>query len=496
MGRSKPIYSEIRSLRRILDDIGGNGNVESSVTGGGGSGKGSGTIKQGREAYTRLLEILSDHRLRQQLGDEAIPDELYNNSNNNNDDDDDDDYDDPSTRLPHTSRKVRAKQRTALAEMWKSLITSSIQCIQQMIRNTRHRKRKVSTTTTTTSKYNEEDIRFPYKLLQLCFATDPIFDAPPSSSVTSSSYMKQQHSNKQSSGKTSTKASMTTSKPLPNLIPNKLGKEQSKLLYRYCIDLLTDIDQERQAMLLSSSETSGGRNQNNNNIDTVEDIVLSMLLYMCGRTELVSYYTSKAQIRTIVVTIVQPRIVQRLLSSNTTLLHQQQQPSQHYASSTTPQIIVSCKIWYTLYTTCSKIGIGLQYNIPESFYLFAIWCQQQLQHHDASTSSSSSSFTLLRQETMYLLNAIAVLLHTDPDLCIASLQRHGAMIVPYLQQCYRLLLPTNFTARSINSSSCTTGSTGTSTAIATALYYFLLQYMYVTLYYSCVCMFVFIYVFV
>jgi hypothetical protein len=333
MGRLKPITSEIRYIQSIFD------TVICGISSGRGGGKsiGGDTIKQCRVAYTRLLAILRDVQLRQQLGDEAIPDDLYNNN------DDDTDPDGGSSHmLPHTSRKVRSMQRAVLAEMWKKLITSSVLCIQQMIQtreipNTRLRKRKGSTTTSSTSKYYEDDVRFPFELIQLCFATDPVFDSVPPPSP--SPILLPRPSDKQSHIKASTKT-------LPNLIPNKLGKEQSELLFRYCIDLLSEIeservDQERPSM--QSSEMTMGMQQYNCGIDTIEDILLSMLLYMCGRTELVSYYSCKDHIRTIVANIIQPRIMQGLTSPTSpgsSIVQQESQ--QHLATSTTPLF----KNWY------------------------------------------------------------------------------------------------------------------------------------------------------
>jgi hypothetical protein len=446
MGRPRPIYNEIKLLRKQLDQF-GTGKSEST-------GSGAGSIKKCREAYTRLLEILGDPNTRQQLAEEAIPDHVYDD----NDDDDDGNnrndygnanrYNNSRTQVP-----VLPMQRTALSEMWKTLIISSIYCVQNIISHQTTRKRKG---TKTFIKYNENDINFPHQLLKLCFMYDPIFD---SKDISSSNYHNYNCNNKQ------------TQRHNTNFTPCKIGKGQSKLLYNYCITLLSDLDNDGYTGTGTYNNDNHAQQQmeaitNYNNNDTkIEQIILSMLLFICGRVELVAYYKSQHHIRTIVMNIIQQRILLPEL--------QQQQPHHpphscytHDVPLLRERMIISCKIWYTLFTSCTTIGIGLQYNIVESIELFSTWCQQQLSlyiNHN-SVHQNQQQHSLLREETMYILNTISILLRTDPDLCVESMKRHGQIILSFIQQCYVQQFHRSAIA---------------ATTIWIALLDFLLQYMYV-----------------
>ena len=489
MGRPKPVYNEIRQLRKQLDDFSRHHSGESS-----GGGGGVATIKQCRVAYARLLEVLGDARKRQQLSDEAISDEDYKEIGRSSrgtkdmdtdDDDDDDDYPsrtrttNPTTTTTTTtrtttdrwvSRSVRARQRLALSEMWKSLLTSSVQCTQQLMRLsiTKSRKRKAATSssssssnhgasqntttvnTTTHIKYNEEDVNFPFKLLKLCYLFDPIFDEsmlpPPMSPTLSSSYIH------------------PPTPPTANILPSKLGREQAKLLYHFCINLLTDLDQEREAQRTRNDEEEANNvklnDSSSSNLDVVEQIVLSTLWFICGKVELVaSYYKPIPHVRHIMTRVVQPRIL-RLLPST----------SSSSSLSTIPQqqiVLTSCKIWYELFHTCTleDIGIGLQVLIPEAFDLFSSWCRQQPpMFHSASSS-------IMVESSTYMLNTMSIIMKRDRDLCIASLQRHGYIILPFLKSCYQQYQQQKLTFATTTNIS--------NSSIVMALHDFLLQYMYV-----------------
>ena len=533
MVRPKPVYNEIRQIRKQLNDFthyhtageSSSGCATTSTT----TTTGTHSRKQCRMAYTRLLEIFGNARKRQLLNDEAICDEDYdeivkrfreeeeeqedcdNDDDDDNDDDtvrrtkthvgtgvtsasshnvrpvdmdmdDDDDDDDADDATRHhqqrstpirigtthhhryhwISRSIRARQRLALSEMWKSLVTTSLQCTLQLLRWTtstnaaRPRKRKYtnsssissSTTTTTTTKYHEEDLNFPFKLLKLCYHFDPIFDEsfipPPlsSSSATTSDYV--HHLS-----------------PHASFIPSKLGREQAKLLYQYCTAVIADIDQDREDQRVRNEDSSRqdtNNNNNNNNIDAVEKNILSMLAFICGKRELVAtYYKPIPHIRHILIRIVQPRILQLALQPPST------------TTSTIPQqqiMLTACKIWYTLFHTCTidYIGIGLQTLIPEAFDIFASWCRQQKSVYHISSP-------VLLESSTYILNAMTILMKHDRDLCIASLQRHGYVLLPFLKASYREYQQQRLKFTSTNHVS--------HSSIVMALHDFLLQYLYV-----------------
>ena len=532
MGRPKPVYNEIRQLRKQLDAYTNHHTSESATS----TTTGSHSKKQCRVTYRRLLEIFSDAQKRQLLNEEAMsdadymeymqmetttsmttstvstdidtddvtipnttttrPKQKHHHITSIDDDDDDDDFISASNHTTSTSttpnatgtathpvsrsppsrrfvsRSIRARQRLALSEMWKSLVTSSILCAQQLLRlsrttssttstaTTRKRKQISSSTTSNTittassstaTKYNLEDVNFPFKLLQLCYHFDPVLDEPllpPPFSSTSPDH-----------------STPLLSPHATHFLPSKLGRDQSKLLYQYCVQLLADIDHHR------SDHSPDNYDGETSHLDEVERTVLSMLAYIVGKVELVaSYYRAIPHIRHIMLRIVQPRLLRGPTANSNALAMVQQQQIK----------LTAAKIWYTLFHTCSleHIGIGLQLLLPDAFDIFAAWCQQQpsvynnKKNKNTSSASSSSTSTITVELATYLLNTITILTKENRDLCIASWQRHGYVLRPFLSASYEEYQQQ--TLKFATSSAVTTHS-----SIATALHDFLLQYMYV-----------------
>jgi hypothetical protein len=361
------------------------------------------------------------------------------------------------------SRSVRTRQRLAISEMWKSLITSAIQCSQQLIivTTTRNRKRKynsgcsgssstnTATITAANTKFNIEDVKFPFKLLKLCYHYDPIFD---------DSLLPRPWSPKDTD--------FLTNRPQVRFTPSRLGKEQSKLLYYFCMQLLTDIDQHREDLRIQMEETTTTAaaddddvriNTNvidTDHIDKVEGEVLSMLEFICSKAELIAtYYKAIPHVRQIMIRIVQPRIF--IVPSTTAIVEQQK------------IVRYAFKIWYNLFHTCTidYIGIGLQALIPEAFDIFASWCRSQTYVFDAASA-------IARENSIHIINTIILLMKNDRDLCIASLQRHGYIILPFLKRMFR-----EYQQKQLNFTAATQAS---NTSIANVLHDFLLQYMYVS----------------
>jgi hypothetical protein len=182
MGRSRPVYNEIRALRTQLDE--------------------AAAVKKSRAASERLLVMLSDPDVRRRLAAEATPDNLP------------------------PGRSLTAIRRVALSEMWRALIQSAVTSVHLIARRGK-------------SKLTNQDVRFPFKLLELCDKPDEVFDEATC----------------------------------------KLGREQTKLLCSYCMTMLDD----EQTLL----------------IDGAEKTLLTMLAYICSRREFVAYFRPEQHISAI-----------------------------------------------------------------------------------------------------------------------------------------------------------------------------------------------------
>ena len=169
-------------------------------------------------------------------------------------------------------------------------------------------------------------------------------------------------------------------------------------------------------------------------IDAVEQIVLSMLSFICGKVELIAwYYKAIPHVRHIMIRVVQPRILRPPSSSSI----DDDDDSSIQLSTTIPQqqiMLTACKIWYEVFHTCTMddIGIGLESLIPEAFDIFTSWCRQQSPLFHSATSTS-----VMVESSTYIFQTITILMKQDRDLCIASLQRHGYIILPYLKSCFQ-----------------------------------------------------------
>lgn len=290
MERSRPVYNEIKGLRKQLDD--------------------AGAVKKSRAASERLLVMLSDPDVRRRLAVEATPD------------------------APPPGRSLRAIRRAALAEMWRVLIQSAITSAHLIARKGK-------------SKLTNQDLRLPLKLLELCDKPDEVFDEATS----------------------------------------KLGREQIKLLYSYCMTMLDD----DQTLL----------------IDGGEKTLLTMLAYICSRREFVAYFKPEQQISAIL-----EEVEKRLLLDDG-----------EGDSSCSPEIVqIAAKIFGNLLSTCQDLGIGLHLILPGTIKLVASWCHQ---------NEEERSFL---DETVHLLSGASILLRSNPDVAIAPLSRHGRPILQLVKR--------------------------------------------------------------
>jgi hypothetical protein len=307
MGRSRPIYNEIRGLRKQLEN--------------------EGSVKKCRDAYQRLLELLSDPDVRERLALEAIPD------------------DDGASSSRKRSRSLGSLQRTALAEMWKMLLTTAVTCAQMISRGK--------------SKITEADIHFPFKLLLLCNKSENFVDG----SVAS--------------------------------IPSNLGKEQTKLLHAYCMELL------RNESVIS-------------NVSGAELTLLSMLLYTCGRRDFVSNFKPDTHIRAVL-----EEIKKRLFNGDDA---DNSSRSQYLLPASREKALLSAKTFATLLCACRDIGIGLQILVREIVSFVSSWCRRP---------------GLFVDEVQHVLTGISVVMCSDPDLCVVPLSQFGR---PILQLVKRFLV--------------------------------------------------------
>jgi hypothetical protein len=127
---------------------------------------------------------------------------------------------------------------------------------------------------------------------------------------------------------------------------------------------------------------------------------------MCGRREFVAYFKPDTHIRAIL-----EEVKIRLLRSG-----DDDGSTDHTLPCNREIALSSAKIFGALLTTCREVGIGLQTNIPEIVCFVATWCYQQ-----KATSSVD--------ELTHLLTGVAIVLRSDPDLCVPSLTRHGRPIL-------------------------------------------------------------------
>jgi hypothetical protein len=121
MERERSVYSEIKALRKQLDEAGS-------------------SVKKSRHAGQQLVELLGMAGNRLKLAAEAQPA--------------------PSQRT--SAQTAKALQRVALAEMWRLLIQSAVTSVHMIAQGK--------------SRLTLLDIRLPHKLLVLCNQQDEFFD--------------------------------------------------------------------------------------------------------------------------------------------------------------------------------------------------------------------------------------------------------------------------------------------------------------------------------
>lgn len=231
----------------------------------------------------------------------------------------------------NTRNHVKAIRCVAIAEMWRTLLQSAITCVHLIIQGK--------------SKLTLRDLRLPFTLLKLCDQPDEVF-------------------------------------PVED---GKLGKNESKILYKYCINMLRD-----QKVL---------------DIDGAELELLSMLSYICKRRELVAYFKPQLHV---------PSILEHAENCLLTSADSEEM------NSCLEVLQAAAAIFCNLLTTCHNIGISLHLVLPRSFKFVAKWCSQT--ENGTQLYKDWHSIDAL---TYLLLSGLAVLMRSNPDLAVASLKRDG-----------------------------------------------------------------------
>ena len=202
---------EIEALQFRLQEFVGSASSNNS----------SGSTEERNDVCERLLEILSD------------PSHMRNFS------------------ASGISRNQLRHERSC---MWKSLINTAIQYARCF-------------------EFYLSDVQFLMELLKLCYAHDPILDEDtallPVLSTTYASIAQVQHVDGSPTSAES-HGNIDIDQCQASVIHNKLGRDQSRLLYRFCVAAFRKIKREQ-------SEQD----------ESLELAVLSLLLFIVGRVELV-----------------------------------------------------------------------------------------------------------------------------------------------------------------------------------------------------------------
>jgi hypothetical protein len=235
---------------------------------------------------------------------------------------------------------TKTTQRVALAEMWRVLIHSAVASVHALAQGK--------------SKLTLEDIRLPHKMILLCNQHDDLFD--------------DEHV--------------------------VLGKDQVKLLYSFCVDMLD----EEQTKEIYGAEVE----------------LLAMLLYMCKRRECVAYFKPEQHIAYI-LELVEKRI----------LVPHNEGIDPGYGTTRRMEIAQpAANIFSCLFSTCQELGIDLHVVLPRTIKFVATWCIEAYE-----LSRQQSREYAIHAITYPLLAGAAILLRANPDLAVGSLTRHGQPIV-------------------------------------------------------------------
>jgi hypothetical protein len=235
---------------------------------------------------------------------------------------------------------INVAQRNALAEVWRFVIQNALLA-----------SRKIVLATTKKVKVTADDVNLPWKLLRLC-SKEEDFESPPN-------------------------------------VPT-LSRNETKLLTKYCLDMLEDDDALRVA----------------------EVSLLEMLEHICSRREFVAYFKPQSEIRNIL------QEVESRINS----------PVDEFSVAKTASQIAS-KIFKNLMYTASDLGMGMHLVLPGCVKMVAEWCAS----HAAVDISSAAN----KLELPFLLSGIACLLRLEPEQSVAPLTRHGQLFLRLAMRCYR-----------------------------------------------------------
>jgi hypothetical protein len=236
---------------------------------------------------------------------------------------------------------INVAQRNALAEVWRFIIQNALLA-----------SRKIVFATTKKVKVTADDVNLPWKLLRLCSKVEDDFGSPPN-------------------------------------VPT-LSRNETKLLTKYCLDMLEDDDALRLA----------------------EVNLLEMLDHICSRREFVAYFKPQSEIRNIL------QEVESRINS----------PIDEF-SVAHAAILIASKIFKNLMYTASDLGVGMHLVLPGCVKMVAEWC--------ASHSTVDISTAINKPELPFLLSGIACLLRSEPEQSVAPLTRHGRLFMRLAMRCYR-----------------------------------------------------------
>jgi hypothetical protein len=236
---------------------------------------------------------------------------------------------------------INVAQRNALAEVWRFVIQNALLA-----------SRKTVFAKTKKAKVTVDDVNLPWKLLRLCGKVEEDFGSPPN-------------------------------------VPT-LSRNETKLLTKYCLDMLEDEDALRVA----------------------EGNLLEMLDHICSRREFVAYFKPQSEIRNIL------QEVESRINS----------PVDEFSAAKTASLTAS-KIFKNLMYTASDLGMGMHLVLPGCVKMVAEWC--------ASHSTVDISSAVNKPELPFLLSGIACLLRSEPEQSVAPLTRHGRLFMRLAMRCYR-----------------------------------------------------------
>lgn len=171
----------------------------------------------------------------------------------------------------------------------------------------------------------------------------------------------------------------------------KLDNETTRMVLKYCLEIL--------------------------GIESIvrlcEQSVLQMLGYLCSRREYVAYFKPQREI-----TAIMEEVERRILADD---------DKSHNIT------LEAAKIFENVVQTTIELGIGLEMLIPGCVKLVASWCN--IRKNDGTIS-----------EMPHIMNGLAILLESNPELSIASVSQHGKAILSFAKSRYRNTIPMHRTA--------------------------------------------------